>query len=688
MGADAGYVSRPWLQWYAPGVPKQLQIPDVTLTQLLDDAAHDFPRRSALAFLGRTISYAALADSVDRFAGALYGLDVRKGDRVALILPNCPQAVIAFFAVLRVGGVVVQHNPLYTPSELEHQLVDSGATVAIVYDGAYERLEQVRPQTQLRHVIVTSLAEYLPAGKRLALRLPFGGMREKREQLITELPDDADVLDFARMLRTPAHAGAHVHIEPDRDLALLQYTGGTTGLPKGAMLTHRNLVANAYQASAWDPDVQRGAEIVLAALPIFHVYGLTMCLTMPVLNAATVLLLPTFELGLLFSAIDKWNPTVFPGVPPMYDQLVRSRRTTRHDLRSIRTCVSGAMRLPPELVEGFAKVTGGRLVEGYGLTESSPVALANPLDHNARPGTIGVALPATEVRIVDPDDATSEVPIGTPGELCIRGPQVFRGYWRQPRESNTMLHDGWLHTADIAAMDRDGFVTLIDRKRDVILASGFSIFPSEIEDVLGEHPAIESCAVVGVSHYYRGETAKAYVVLHEGTFVDERELHHFCARRLAPYKVPSSFEFRAELPRNMLGKVLRRVLRDEYEALRARTHYDDPPPLEYDDPPLGAPDRDAEQPGAFDSMFEPPTGQLDPRFDPRFDLQLDPQLDPAFDPPFDLPTERLPERERPADRPRPEGRGVVDELERLARLHDADALTDEEFVAAKARLLG
>jgi long-chain acyl-CoA synthetase len=621
------------LRWYATGVPEQLQLPDVALPTLLDDAARDFPRRTALAFLGRTIAYRELADAVDRIAGALHGLGVRKGDRVALILPNCPQQVIAFFATLRLGAVVVQHNPLYTPSELHHQLVDSGATVAVVYDGAYSRLEQARAGTDLRHVVVTSLAEYLPASKRLALRLPFAGMRDKRDQLITELPPDADVLHFARLLHTPAHTAPDEPIDPKADLALLQYTGGTTGLPKGAMLTHRNLVANAHQALAWDPDVEPGAEVVLAALPIFHVYGLTMCLTMPILAAATIVLLPTFELSLLFSAIDKWRPTVFPGVPPMYDQIVRSRRTSRHDLRSIRTCVSGAMRLPPELVEGFAKVTGGRLVEGYGLTESSPVALANPLDHNARPGTIGVPMPNTDARIVDAEDPTVELPLGAVGELCVRGPQVFRGYWRQPRESAAMLHDGWLRTADIAIMDSDGFVTIVDRKRDVIQASGFSVFPSEIEDVLAEHPAVESCAVVGVSHFYRGETVKAYIVLRAGEYADEQELHRFCAARLAPYKVPATFEFRADLPRNLLGKVLRRVLRDEYEALRARTSYDDPLPPVPEAPPV------------------PPSS-------------------PA-----------------PAPTPRPDG-WLVDELERLVRLHSDGMLTDDEFAAAKARLLG
>ena len=633
MDADAGYGARPWLRWYAPGVPTQLFIPDVPLPALLDDAARDFPKRPALAFLGRTVTYRALADAVDRFASALHGLGVRKGDRVALILPNCPQNVIAFFAVLRIGGVIVQHNPLYTPSELRHQLSDSGATVAIVYDGAYRRLAEIRDDTELRHVIVTSMVEYLPSGKRLALRLPFSGIRERREQLVAELPEDADVLHFARLLHTPAGATSPEELNPDRDLALLQYTGGTTGLPKGAMLTHRNLVSNAHQACAWDPDVQRGAETVLAALPMFHVYGLTMCLTMPILAAATIVLLPTFDLGLLFSAIDKWRPTVFPGVPPMYDQIVHSRRTSRHDLRSIRTCVSGAMRLPPELVEGFAKVTGGRLVEGYGLTESSPVALANPLDHNARPGTIGLPVPNTDVRIVDPVDSTREVPIGMPGELCVRGPQVFRGYWRQPRETQAMLHDDWLHTADIATMDNDGFVTILDRKRDVIMASGFSVFPTEIEEVLAEHPAIASCAVVGVSHYYRGETARAYIVLRDGEYADEYELHRFCAARLAAYKVPSSFEIRGDLPRNLLGKVLRRVLRDEYESLRARTTEDDPLPA--------------------------------------------------------LPTDPLPaeEGESSPARPRPGERDFVSELERLVRLRDTGALTDDEFSAAKARLL-
>jgi long-chain acyl-CoA synthetase len=648
MTRSDGYAARPWLRWYAPGVDARPHVPDVALTQLLDDAAHDFPRRKALAFLGRTMTYRALVDTVDRFAGALDGLGVRKGDRVALILPNCPQNVIAFFAVLRLGAVVVQHNPLYTSSELHHQLADSGATVAIVYDGAYRRLADARPGTALRNVIVTSLADYLPSGKRLALRLPFGSVREKRERLVTALPSDVDVLKFDALLESSSRQMRQVPVTPAHDLALLQYTGGTTGLPKGAMLTHRNLVANAYQATAWDPDMQRGQETVLAALPIFHVYGLTMCLTMNMLAAGTLVLLPTFELGLLFKAIDKWKPTVFPGVPPMYDQIVRSRRTARHDLRSVRTCVSGAMRLPPETVDKFERVTGGRLVEGYGLTESSPVALANPLNASARPGTIGIPVPGTDARIADLDDPSRNAPPGGAGELCVRGPQVFGGYWGQPEETASMLRDGWLHTGDIAVMDREGFVTIVDRKRDVILASGFSIFPSEIEDVLAEHPAVQDCAVAGVSHPYRGETVKAFVVVREDQQVTEEELHGFCSARLVAYKVPALFEFRDELPHNILGKVLRRVLRDEHEAARH-----------------------PERARAADDALTAPI------------------VAPAAANPLDASQSNLADELMPEPGTvHPNGSaGLVDELERLTRLRQAGALTDEEFQAAKAQLL-
>ena len=694
MTGSDGYAARPWVRWYAPGVSERLYVPDIALTDLLYDAANDFPRRKALAFLGRTMTYRALVETVDQFAGALRDLGVRKGDRVALILPNCPQNVIAFFAVLRLGAVVVQHNPLYTPSELHHQLADSGATVAIVYDGAYRRLAEARPGTDLQHVIVTSLADYLPSGKRLALLLPFDSVRKKREQLVADVPTGAKVLKFDDLLDAATGSVPQVAIDPERDLALLQYTGGTTGLPKGAMLTHRNLVANAYQASSWDPKMERGRETVLAVLPIFHVYGLTMCLTMSVLVGGTLVLLPTFELGLLFKAIDKWKPTVFPGVPPMYDQIVRSRRTSKHDLRSIRTCVSGAMRLPPETVEAFERVTGGRLVEGYGLTESSPVALANPLNDNARPGTIGVAVPGTDVRIVDLADPSREVPFGIAGELCVRGPQVFEGYWGQPDETASMLHDGWLFTGDIAVMDQQGFVTIVDRKRDIINASGFSVFPSEIEDVLAEHPAVESCAVAGVSHYYRGETVKAFVVLRPGEQVTEDELHGFCTARLVAYKVPALYEFREDLPRNILGKVLRRVLRAEHEAARGSVTATQP--VYIDQAP---PTQETQPVPTIQPVLEmQPVLEPLPYPVPRYENGVAPVAAAGVDvsqPDYHVALDQLdagtaPRHGVPQVHSEPNGHhsgSLAEELERLARLHDAGALTAAEFQAAKARLL-
>ncbi|HEY2297955.1 MAG TPA: AMP-binding protein [Jatrophihabitans sp.] len=667
--SEDGYASRPWLRWYARGVPERVLVPEDPLTELLYDAARDFPRRKAISFLGRTMTYRALAGAVDRFAASLHALGVRKGDRVALILPNCPQNVIAFFAVLRLGGVVVQHNPLYTPSELHHQLADSGATVAIVYDGAYSRLSKARADTGVERVIVTSLADYLPSGKRLALLLPFGAVRDKREQLVTPLPRDAEVINFSELLAARHEPVERVMIGPE-DLALLQYTGGTTGQPKGAMLTHRNLVANAHQAAAWDPDMQRGHETVLAALPMFHVYGLTMCLTLNMLIAGTLVLLPTFDLGMLFKTIDKARPTVFPGVPPMYDQIVRSRRTGRHDLSSIRACVSGAMRLPPQTIDRFDQITGGHLVEGYGLTESSPVALANPLDENARPGTIGIPVPSTDVRILDLDDPSQMAPVGVAGELCIRGPQVFAGYWNQPEESVAMLYDGWLHTGDIAVMDEDGFVSIVDRRRDVINASGFSVFPTEIEDVLAEHPAVAECAVAGVSHFYRGETVKAFVVVRPGHRVSEDELRGYCSARLVAYKVPALYEFRDDLPRNMIGKVLRRVLRDEHEAARKQAGFGSRPSVE---PKAGQV-----------TVAEAPTVPTVPASGARHALPMQ-ELSASADsaPSTNGSTPRRPKPYVAADTS-----ALIDELERLSRLRDAGALTDEQFEQLKARLLG
>ncbi|MFL6112246.1 MAG: AMP-binding protein [Catenulispora sp.] len=548
-----------------------MTIPSVPVTQLLDDAAEDFGGHTALVFFGRKTSYRELRHDVDLLAGALRAMGVARGDRVALVLPNCPAAVTAFFAILRLGAVVVACNPLYTDSELRHQLTDSGAKVAIVFDGAYATLDAARPGTALEHVVSVCLADFLPALKRKLLDLPVGAAREKRERLITPLPPGARAIPYPELLATSPGPAEQVAVDPARDLAVLQYTGGTTGRPKGAMLTHRNLVANAHQVRAWDPNARPGKESVLCVLPLFHVYGLMLCVVTGVLLAGTLVLLPTFDPELVLDAVKHERPTVFPGVPPIYSKLLEHPKIGKYDLRSIRTCISGAMRLPMDTIDAFQAVTGGRLVEGYGMTESAPVTLANPLNANSRPGTIGLPFPNTHVKIVDEFRQDRVLPIGAAGELVVFGPQLFQGYWNQEEETGQALRNGWLYTGDIGVMSPDGFVTLIDRKRDVVIASGFSIYPSEVEDVLREHPAVYDAAVIGVPDPYRGENVKAVIQVAEGMQVSAEELDVFCHQHLAPYKVPKIFAFRESLPRNMIGKVLRRVLREEHAAEQAES---------------------------------------------------------------------------------------------------------------------
>ena len=569
------YDMRPWLSYYSQGVPAEAEFPDAPLTDVLDNAASTYPRHPALIFLGRKISYRRLAALVDRLADSLRGLGVHKGDRVAIVLPNCPQQVISFFAILRRGAIVVQNNPLYTAAELHTQLADSGAKVAIVFDRAYETLLEARSGTAVEHIIVTSLTEYLPASKRLALRLPLRAAREKRAELTSPPPEDGpEPLFFKDLLASSRTRHSSVRIDPARDIAVLQYTGGTTGRPKGAMLTHANLLANAYQTAAWDPNYVAGEDVTMAVLPMFHVFGLTLCLTTPMLIGGTIVLVPKFDLDLVLGEIRRWKPTVFPGVPPIYQQIAESPKARSAHLDSIRTCVSGAMQLRRETVDAFRRAAGARVVQGYGMTETSPVTMANPLDGNARHVSVGLPLPGTVARIVSESDPNQAVPIGQAGELLIRGPQVFQGYWNQPKETDEVLSNGWMRTGDIAVMSPDGFFTLLDRKRDVIIIDGFNVYPSEVEEVLNSHPGVKESAVVGVPDPRHGEVVVAYVVVVPGVAPHSAELIEYCAERLAAYKVPSQVRAREELPHNMLGKVLRRVLRDEAIAVAARRDED------------------------------------------------------------------------------------------------------------------
>jgi long-chain acyl-CoA synthetase len=554
-------IATPWLDSYPPGVPEHVEVPDINLARLLADAARDFPHAPALHFEGRTASYAELAERAWRFAGTLASLGVTKGTRVGLILPNSPQAVVAFFGILRVGGVVVQNNPTYTAHELEHQLGDAGVEVLVCLDLVYERVKALRERVGIREVIVTSVIDELPAVKRLLA--PY--TKRGREASAT-IGRDEPVLRWRELGRRADPKPPEAEVDPATDLALLQYTGGTTGASKGVMLTHGNLSANVEQVRAWFPDADPGHEIMMAVLPFFHVYGLTVALLLGVRLRAALVLQPRWDLNRVLEAVDHYRPTLFPGVPTMYVAINRAVAAGGHDLSSIKACLSGAAALPLEVAERFERFSGGRLVEGYGLSECSPVALANPIYGKRKAGTIGMPLPDTQARVADPENPSRTLPAGKPGELALRGPQVMLGYWNRPDETEQVLRDGWLLTGDMAVMDDEGYFSIVDRKKDLIIAGGYNIYPREVEEVLYQHPKVIEVCVAGVPDSYRGESVKAFVVLREGEKATVEEIREFAKTKLASYKVPRLVEFRDDLPKTIIGKPLRRVLVEEARA--------------------------------------------------------------------------------------------------------------------------
>ncbi len=555
---------RPWLRSYAPGVPATIAPSDESLVDLLREAARRFGSRTALDFLGATTSYTRLEAQVSRAAEALRRLGVGRGDRVALVLPNCPQHVVAFYAVLRLGAVVVEHNPLYTEQELAHQLADHGARVAVVWDKVAPLVQRTADATGVETVVAVDLSAALPRLKRWALRLPLPKVRATRAAMTAPAPG---TLSWERIVAAAGPLAAeHPAPGPD-DTALLQYTGGTTGTPKGAVLTHRNLRANAAQGRAWVPGLRDGAETVYAILPLFHAYGLTLCLTFSVSIGATLVLLPRFDVDQTLQAVRRRPPTFLPAVPPIYAKLAVAARKRGVDLTSVRYAISGAMALPPATVELWESVTGGLLVEGYGMTETSPVALGNPVSPARRPGTVGVPFPSTEVRIVDPEDPTRDRAPGEAGELLIRGPQVFAGYWRRPEETAAvLLPDGWLRTGDIVEMDPDGFVRVVDRIKELIITGGFNVYPSEVEQALRRVPGVLDAAAVGLPGTAGGEEVVAAVVLHADCTTDEAGIRSACRAHLTAYKVPRRVVVVEDLPRSQIGKVLRREVREQLLA--------------------------------------------------------------------------------------------------------------------------
>jgi long-chain acyl-CoA synthetase len=541
-------VERPWLAHYPPEVPPRLSYPDAPLYEPLRAAAAAHGGRTALLFFGRRTSYTALWRQVLRLASGLRRRGIRPGDRVATALPNCPQAVVAFFGILAAGAVAVPCNPLYTEGELAHQLRDSGSRGLIALDLLRPRVEAARADLELEWVAYTGVGEALP---------PHLAMLQRLRQRPRPVPAGERYADLAAGPEAPP-----TPVAAD-SLAVLQYTGGTTGTPKGAMLTHANLVANMTQTRAWLYRTHPAGEVILAVLPLFHVYGLSSVLNYGVASAATLVLVPRLDYGQLVAMIRRHRPSIFPGAPTIYAGLIRHLEAHPAALPPMEAGISGSAPLPAEVQSRFEALTRIHLVEGYGLSEASPVTHCNPVWGGRRAGSIGLPWPDTDARVIDPATGAELAP-GEVGELCVRGPQVMRGYWNRPQETAEVLSaDGWLRTGDLARMDADGFFYIVGRRKDLIIAGGYNIYPREVEEALRAHPAVEDAAVVGVPDPYRGETVKAFVQLRQGAAATPEELDRHCRARLAPYKVPRQYVFRDSLPRSAVGKVLYRVLREE-----------------------------------------------------------------------------------------------------------------------------
>jgi long-chain acyl-CoA synthetase len=543
----------PWLASYPAGIPQQIDIPDQAIPDLLTQAARDFPGVAAIRFYGQSISYAELDRLANRCALAFQSHGIVAGERVVLVLPNVPQAVICYYGALRAGATVVLTNPIFEAGALVRQIEDSQANFIVALSMFHPLIAQVRARVVLKQVIYTNLKEYLPASQRQLFTL----LRQEREGHRVPDQEAQRSLWLARLLESMPDAD----LLPGPDataLAALLYTGGTTGDPRGVMHSHRSLVANALQTSAWLA-AERGRERLLCAIPFSHAYGMTACMNVSVAIAATMILLPTFEIQNVLHAIRRERPTLFPGVPPMYAAIANAPNARRYGLSSLRACISGAAPLPIEVQEGFERVTRARLVEGYGLTEAGPVTHANPLSGGGRTGFIGLPLPATEAKIVDLETG-ADLPPGSIGELLVRGPQLMLGYWNRPEETADVLRsDGWLHTGDLARMEPDGFFQVIERKKEMIVAGPYNIYPRDVEEALYEHPKVLEAAVAGIPK--DGYTdIKAFVVLRDGERADPDEILAFLRERLSAYKIPGAVEFLDSLPRSFIGKVLRRVL--------------------------------------------------------------------------------------------------------------------------------
>lgn len=560
--------ARPWIKYYQPGVPAQLEIPDYPLTWLLDEAVKQYPHHTALIYYGTKISYAQLATLADRFALALLRLGIQRGDRVAIALPNVPQYPIAFYAALKAGAVVVPTNPLYTEREMQHQMADSGARVLVMLDMFYPVVRAVREKTNLEHIVITSPADFLPPVLRVLYPLSQRRAKLPEPRLTAqEMRSDGTLHAMSELLVPQTKGGVEAFNLPEparsEDLAVLQYTGGTTGLSKGAMLTHRNLLANALQTRHWTPEAAQGGESTLCVAPFFHSYGLTVGMNLSIYAGATMILLPKFSAKEVVKTIGRYRPTMFPGIPTMYVAIMREAKGKASLLSSVRFCISGAAPLPAKVQDDFERLSGGKVVEGYGLSETSPVTHCNPLNENCVNGSVGLPLPNIDAMIMNPETG-KQLPPGEIGEIMVKGPNVMKGYWNREKETEAVFHDGWMHTGDLGYMDEKGYFYIADRSKDLIVASGFNVYPREVEEVLYRHEAVQEAAVVGVPDEYRGENVAAVISLKPGFAPSDEtraSIIAHCKKELTAYKVPKIIEFREDLPKSLIGKILRREVR-------------------------------------------------------------------------------------------------------------------------------
>lgn len=558
-------ISRVWLKHYDQEVSPNLDYEIIPLFEILERTAQNYPDRPAIVFNNWTVSYKKLKRLVDLTAANLKKSGVKPGERVAIMLPNCPQAVISYWACLKIGAVVVMTNPLYMEKELVHHFNDSEARTLITLNLLWKRINGLKDKLHLKRIFVTSIADCL----RFPLNILYS-IKSKREYKLGPIPyDGKTVLPWKGLLARATIESAHP-VDPVKDLAALQYTGGTTGVSKGVMLTHANLGYNAQQAKAVLHTIKETGEIMLGLLPFFHIYGLTVCVNFGTLIGATLVPMAKFVPLDVLKTIHKKRPTIFPCAPSIFIALLQQKNLEKYDLSSVRYCISGSAPMPVPVMEKFNNLSSGaNIVEGFGLTEAAPITHLNPLRGNSKNGSIGLPFPDTDAAIVDMEVGSVPLPAGKIGEMVVRGPQVMQGYWNRPDETASVLRNGWLYTGDIAYMDEEGYFFIVDRKKDLIITGGFNVYPREIDEVLHEHPAVKEAVSVGITHPTRGEIIKAYIVLKEGETLTKTDVIAFCREKLANYKVPKQVEFRDDLPKSIVGKVLRRVIREEEDKRRS-----------------------------------------------------------------------------------------------------------------------